>query len=225
MGELFNRWIVASVQGERAALLGDFVNEVLDGLFTRISIGCERHLLDFGNTAQRLYKFVYSFLGHSGLLGHLLKAVCPLIGLGFRFFLAVAGFLKRPSLILDRLNLGSHTVDKPTVRAVQHVHFAVSVHGDLPVFLDGLVQAVGGIGASQLSVNQAALGCVLRSHRVGGFVNRLLALALSLHRALGLRRVLAGFILGALEFLGLLLKACRDFFNVRIELVLSVGIR
>ena len=113
--ELFNRWIVASIQGERAALLGDFVNEVLDGLFARLCIGCERGLLDFWDTAQSLYKFVHGLFRHSGFFGHLLKAVCPLIGLCLGFFLAVGGFFKRPSFILDRLNLGSHTVDKPAV--------------------------------------------------------------------------------------------------------------
>ena len=225
MGELFNGWIVASVQGERAVLLGDFVNEVLHSLLSRLSIGCERRLLDFRDTSQSLDQLIHGFLGHSGFLGHLLKAVCPFIRLGLGFFLAVAGFLESARLILDRLNFGSHTVDKPAVRAVQHVDFAVSIDRDFSVLFDGLIEAVGGIGASQLRVNQAALGGILRSHRVGGLIDGLLALALGLYRALGLRRVLPGFILGALEFLGLLLQAGRDLFNIRIELVLSVGIR
>ena len=92
------------------------------------------------------------------------------------------------------------------------------------MLFDGLIEAVCRIGASQLSVNQAALRGVLRPHRVGGLINGLLALALSLYRALSLGSVLARLVLGALEFLGLLLQAGRDLFNIRIELVLSVGV-
>ena len=54
MGELLHGWIVASVQGERAALLGDFVNEVLHGLFTRLGVSRERRLLDLRDASQRL---------------------------------------------------------------------------------------------------------------------------------------------------------------------------
>ena len=219
MGELSHSRIIVRIQGENTVLLCCVCNEVLNGAFTCLSISRESHLLDFRDTAQSPDQIVNLLFRHSGFLGHLRQCRAPLLGLSFRLFLSVAGLLKRPRLVLDRLNLVAHPLDKPAVVLVENIDFPVSVSHDLAVLFNRLVQAVRSVDIPKLSVNQAALGGVLGAYRVSGLVDGLLALALRLHSTLGLAHALTRLVLGTLQLFGLLLKAFRSFRNVLFKLL------